>query len=274
MGKAKDLTGEKFGKLTAIESTGRRNSYGVLIWKCQCDCGNVKEVASKSLMRGITCSCGCLYRESYERRILSERIGETRIMNNGLSAKIIDYRNCDNIDVEYEDGTILYNRRYGHFSSGNIRHPVTKYKTRLYMIWCDMKQRCCNPNDASYIDYGGRGIIVCDNWVSGFESFRNWAMENGYSDDLTIDRIDVNGNYEPLNCRWATPSQQMQNTRMRKDNKSGVVGVSWDKKARKWHVQISANRKNRNIGYYESLNDAMAARKAAEVKYWGNSQSG
>lgn len=84
-------------------------------------------------------------------------------------------------------------------------------KTRLYETWCCMKKRCYNQKDKRYKNYGGRGIKVCDEWQT-FEPFYDWAMANGYREDLTIDRIDVDGNYEPSNCRWATMIEQMRNT--------------------------------------------------------------
>lgn len=93
----------------------------------------------------------------------------------------------------------------------NITHDKTN--TKLYQVWSSMKQRCYHGNNKNYKHYGGRGIIMCDEWLNDFMNFYNWSMDNGYDDTLTIDRIDVNGNYEPSNCRWATMKQQNRNQR-------------------------------------------------------------
>lgn len=86
-------------------------------------------------------------------------------------------------------------------------------RTRLYIIWCNMKKRCDRQKDPQYKNYGGRGITYCEPWKH-YEPFKEWAMKSGYDDKLSLDRIDVNGNYEPDNCRWATASQQMNNRRV------------------------------------------------------------
>lgn len=93
----------------------------------------------------------------------------------------------------------------------NVKHRLTSHP--LHYVWSNMKCRCNNPNDKSYIHYGGRGIKVCDEWLNDFMAFYEWSINNGYNKDLSIDRIDVNGNYEPSNCRWTTIEVQSNNKR-------------------------------------------------------------
>ena len=92
-----------------------------------------------------------------------------------------------------------------------VKHNLSK--TRLYNIWKLMKQRCYNPKYTQFKDYGGREINVCKEWQKDFLSFYNWAINNGYDEKLTLDRIDGHKNYSPENCRWATKIMQQNNTR-------------------------------------------------------------
>ena len=168
MAKIKDLTGQKFGKLTAIKPVGK-SKHGNYCWLCKCDCGNEKVIASASLLNGGTKSCGCL--------LISARIENIKKAN-------------------------------GFYHGHN--------KKRLHRIYRCMIYRCTNPKSKDFNYYGGRGITVCEEWKSSYESFEKWAFSHGYDEnakqgECTLDRIDVNGNYEPSNCRWVTMIEQSNN---------------------------------------------------------------
>lgn len=156
VGQVKDITGNKYGRLTVIRLDHITNKRS--FWLCKCDCGNYKVIRGDCLKSGTgrpcTISCGCYNREK--------------------KPAYIDNRT----------------------------------KTKLYHVFYGILQRCNNPNDRAYKYYGGRGIkCLFKDWIE----FRNWSLSHGYKDGLTIDRINVNGNYEPKNCRWITISEQQLN---------------------------------------------------------------
>lgn len=140
-------------------------------------------------------------------------------------------------------------------------------KTREYNSWMAMKERCYNSKTDYYHLYGGRGITVCEEWKHSFESF--YSAMGDCPKGMSLDRIDSNGNYEPGNCRWSTPSVQGFNTRKRISNSSGRTGVTFHSKQGVWHSYITVNYKRIHLGSFRVFEEAVKERELAEIKYYG-----
>lgn len=140
---------------------------------------------------------------------------------------------------------------------GNIKHGMSK--ERLYKILLCMKDRCYNKNHQSYIHYGGKGVSICKEWEN-YSCFKDWALKNGYNGNLSIDRIDVNGNYEPNNCRWVNQSVQTRNSaRIRSTNKTGYRGVSKRTDYDSYTCRITVNYKRITLGTFKTKIEAAKA---------------
>jgi hypothetical protein len=141
--------------------------------------------------------------------------------------------------------------------------------TKEYKAYWHMYSRCTNPNNAGYKNYGGRGITICDRWLEPIKGFTNFLEDVGYapSSEYSLDRINNDGNYETGNIRWATRTVQNINQRIQSNNKSGVKGVGWHKKANKWQARIGINNKIINLGLFSNLEDAIKARLETEERY-------
>ena len=158
------------------------------------------------------------------------------------------------------------------------------FGTRIYHIYQNMKYRCNNPKSREYGDYGGRGIKICPEWNNqdGFLAFYKWSMENGYSDKLSIDRIDVNGDYEPTNCRWTTQLVQIRNRRNSKNYDfmgqkmnlyqiSKATGISRstlkERIKRKGYVDISSPDKVKRVNYKGKMISLKELSEIIGIKY-------
>ena len=129
-------------------------------------------------------------------------------------------KNCGKEIIKFK----IYCSRKCYFE---YRHKNQHSYDNLYQRYVDMKSRCYNPNNCNYKHYGARGIKVCDEWLGedGYKNFKKWSLENGYKKELSLDKIDNNGNYSPNNCRWTTKRIQNINKRPGTPNTSGFIGV-------------------------------------------------
>lgn len=165
----------------------------------------------------------------------------------------------------YDSRKIVAEKQKGE-KSHFYKHGLSD--SRINSIYRGMKKRCYDKNEPAYRNYGGRGIKVCDEWLSDFMSFYRWAMGNGYNDDLSIDRIDVNGDYCPENCRWTDRKTQANNTRTnRKYSLNGETHTIADW-ARIYGVERKLVYKRISLGW--TISESLLIPKNISRKEWNN----
>lgn len=231
----KDLTGQRFGRLTVIS---RAENYvspqGIKLarWNCLCDCGNQKIAVGAELRKGNIRSCGCFQKE----------VAKNRLTKHGLTS------------------------------------------TRLYGVWQDMRQGCLNPNSKAYKYYGGRGITVCDEWKDDFKAFYDWAMENGYKEEImpsgynywTIERINNDGNFEPDNCCWANRVAQgnnRQNNHLIEQENEVLTLAQTAKQKGVSRITLGARMSRYGWSTNDSLNTPIGSHKRHNLEYQGETLS-
>lgn len=229
MGRFQDLTGNIYGNLTVISRSGTA-SNGSAIWKCLCECGNYADVRGDKLKNGEISSCGCMQLNNID--LTGQKINMISVIKrvgSDKNGKALYRCKCDCGTIktmtagDLKSGRVVSCGCYAYsflnkLHEGNKIHGFSG--TRIYHVWRGMLQRCENHNNSAYKDYGGRGITICEEWHD-VKKFADWAYQNGYDEnaergDCTIDRIDVNGNYEPSNCRWVDMRIQNNNKRNNK----------------------------------------------------------
>ncbi len=146
---------------------------------------------------------------------------------------------------------------YNKSGEAYITHGLTG--SRIMKIWTLMKQRCYNLNNTNYDLYGAKGIRVCDDWLNNVEQFNNWAINSGYSESLTLDRVDGTKGYCPENCRWTTQFVQTRNRGKNRNNTSGYKGVYFESRSKKYIASITVNYKKIYIGNFDCPEEAGAA---------------
>jgi len=283
--KDEDLMGKRFGKLVVygIEYKYDSKNHRKRFCKCHCDCGNDCSARVNNIISGVVKSCGCMKLHPRKRdnkilfsdgELIGKRFGKLTIHNVGhkfFGAYNKRYAHCicdcgKEIDVRTSD---LYSGRTkscGCFKEKSIVESNVYHGqcySRLYRIHSNIIDRCYNEKSKIYKYYGGRGIKVCDEWngkLDKFVNFYNWSINNGYNSKLTIDRIDVNGDYSPENCRWVDMHIQNVNKRLQKRNNSGYVNVYWNKLNKKWRSYITVRGKRLEIGSFKSKREALEAR--------------
>lgn len=272
--------GKRYGKLVVIKRAGTKefpSGQKKPVWLCQCDCGNFTETYAQSLRSGQVKSCGCAkldlkndytgLKQGKLTVISRAEDGETKSGNKTIrwnclcecgNTKIIKSRGIKNGASSCGCEAATKRRKHGH--------TVDSDHSPTFTSWHSMMQRCCNENNEAYKSYGAIGITVDERW----KDFLNFLEDMGERPEGTsLNRIRGSSVYSKDTCEWASYSIQAYDQKIRNTNKSGRTGVCWDKRLGKWEAYISVEKKKISLGFYEDLDNAIEARKEAELKYYG-----
>lgn len=235
-----DLTGKKFGRLIVLNISKEKKDNRIT-WKCKCECGNIKNVIGKALRNGTIKSCGCYSKEIIKNNAKKRFIDITGQKFNRLTVLNRSHNNKFNFimwECLCDCGNKCFAKAYelkteqikscgclnNELRSKRVKtHDLSK--TSLYRVWKSIKTRCLCKSNKNYKRYGGRGIIICNEWLNNPMKFIEWAKNNGYKKGLTIDRKNNNGNYKPSNCRFVSIKENNRNTSNCKVNYEIVIKI-------------------------------------------------
>ena len=281
MGVLKNYTGNRYGRLVVIEFVELKNHKSY--WRCKCDCGNIVVKPIAYLISGNCKSCGCLNKEkSTERLIKIKEKGNSKSLqdfSNKRFGRLIVIKRVDNnkfkqvqwlckCDCGNEKIITANALRSGNTKSCGCLKKEQDYiniaqkthnmsNTRLYNIWRGMKNRCNSSTGKRHKFYHDKGIKVCEEWKNSFQIFYDWAINNGYNDNLSIDRIDNDKGYYPNNCRWTNSIQQ-------NNNQSNNIRLLY--KGKEYSIKELAEQNNiKRATLYERIKRGWAIEKAITV---------
>lgn len=210
-----NLIGKTFNELTVIEYSHKKGNKHY--WSCICTCGNNATCETHNLLNGNSKTCGASIHRI--ENLIGNIYGRLTVVKyshkKGAKSYWLCKCSCGNkVTIRSDclkDGN---SKSCGCLNvDAHVKHGECVTKTKLYHVYYGILTRCYKTNNKAYSHYGGRGISVCKEWLDDYENFKKWSLDNGYKEGLSIDRIDVNGDYEPQNCRWVTQKVQSNNTR-------------------------------------------------------------
>ncbi len=280
-----DLTGKKFGKLTVLKRCdAKRENEKEWRWVCECDCPNhtIVEVIQHNLLNGHCNNCGCSNKNK-PKNMIGMKCGHLTVLEEvkdkseapenlrGLGVLWRCECDCKDHNIVIVPGSRLRTQKNLSCGCQAINKVDGESGTKIYTVYKDMVQRCINPNEPAYKDYGERGIMVCEEWMPklvngrniGYFNFKDWALTHGYREGLSLDREDNSKGYSPDNCRFVT--MKVQNNNRRSNRLIEYKGET--KTSTEWAEYFGINpvtfrdRLNKGMSVEEAINTPVLERK-------------